>query len=84
MEGIRTPNKSKKVVIRRRDKVDTLVNLVDDHRTVLVRASPATGKTSMLQLVEDELTARQRTFYSVDLNEMRKYTGTPTEVSTIF
>lgn len=53
-EGIRTlPEEVPRIV--QSGKVDVLLKLLEKHMAILIRSAPASGKTSLLQQLEDRL-----------------------------
>jgi len=48
--------------IERNQKVQELLTFLEEHRIVLIRSSPCTGKTGMRQLIERELRKQERKF----------------------
>ncbi len=58
-EGIRDLPEDVPRIIRVQ-KVDDMLKFIDDNKTILVRPAPATGKTSLLQQLQDRLKQQGR------------------------
>jgi hypothetical protein len=61
--------------IRRNEKINQLFQLSNVHRTILICSSPTTGKTKMVQLLENYLRALERNivgFYLLSMSSLRK------------
>jgi len=56
--------------IERNQKVQELLTFLEEHRIVLIRSSPCTGKTGMRQLIERELRKQERKFGTLFMIQM--------------